>query len=487
MPGIARLMVALFLVWLLGALALGHLGLRRRRWPLGWAQPAMDFATGAALLSTLWTLAALFDLRMKPAAVYLAVLLLLVAGGVRAMLRKPVFLPGGKVRFRLRRETWVTWTVLALLAVLTVGISLNAYSTPMYWDGRYIWGFKAKAIFLEGGLSPGLLSNFARYSYAALDHPIALPVLQAWVYHSTGGVDERLAKLVGLVYWLGIAALLASYLRRRMAWPGAIAASALACQVPLCAYHAGGGAADVPLALHLLAGGLLLADWVEQGQPEDAILSGLMFGTGALVKPEGLSFAVGGAFALLLAWRLKGRQKSPRVALLAISALVLPFLPWLALAAAWSLPPSPSLQFQIWPWPQLLARAGAVLLALGHQALLWQSWELAWVLVGIGFIAFLVTSRREHGLTVLWGLVAWGFAVYTVIYLLHPYRFHWSFLLDTTVQRLLLHVMPLGIAAAAASLLGPPAGETASGPFAPGLLTLESAESRSVEACGRSR
>jgi len=451
MGGLARAALSLLMVWLLGALLLGALRLRHRRWPLAVAQPFLDLAVGAGCLSIIWVLAALLGWQMTRGSVYLVIGILALAALLQRMARKtkPEAEPPPPPMSTL--DAVLTMVAIALVITTLAGVSLKAYSTPYYWDGRYIWAFKAKAMYLDEGLSRDAFSNLARYRGTALDHPLIVPSLQAWVYQNIGHIDERLGKLVGIAYWLGVMVLIAAYLRRRMAWPWALTIGLLACQPGAIAYHAGSGVADVPLAFCVLAAGVLLVEWAEAGRNEDLILSALMLGMAALIKPEGISFAAGGMVAFLAA--LKARPSSrlnPVVPMGFAAGLLLPVLPWLMLRVQWSLPSLQLKHLQFRALPEMAHRFEVIGRALAGQVTSWPGWELTWILVIVGFVSFLLRRGRGPRTSILWLLIGWQLLVDVVYYQLCSYDINW--ILNASLVRLLVQVAPLGVAAAVASL-----------------------------------
>ncbi len=451
MAGLARTAFGLAFIWLLGALLLSALGLRARRWPLGYAQPALDFAVGAAVLATVWTLAALVGWRVAPELIYLLAAALaipaglLAAGPFRGSRPEPEEAPTSN-----GRTASLALVAAALLLLVLVGGAAHAYATGMFWDGRYIWAFKAKAMFADGTLDREAFSNLARYRYTHVDYPLAVPAAQAWLYQVMGQVDERRAKLVGIVCWAGIAAVLACYLRRWMTLPWALGVTLLTCQIPVLAYHAGGGGADVPQALYFLGGGLLLADWAERRRPADAALSMVMFGAGSLVKPEGLSMAIGAALVFAITCLPRDRAPRPRLLAAAASALLLAHLPWALLRARWAIPSPQLTRMHLRPLPELAERLGAIAASLFRHALTWPAWELSWVFVALGLLAWVAWARGRAALAVLWGLLVWQLAIYVAIYATSPYDITWH--ISTSLDRLLIHLAPLAMAAAACSL-----------------------------------
>jgi hypothetical protein len=122
------------------------------------------------------------------------------------------------------------------------------------------------------------------------------------------------------------------------------------------------------------------------------------------------------------------------------------------------------------PWPELLSRLRAIDHALLAHFRSWQHWELMWLFVALGLVAFVTSAGRQRSLALLWGLFFWQLGVYTGIYLFSPYDITWH--LTTSLDRVLLHLAPLAVVAAASSLAacGAPAGPMPL-PAETGLLT----------------
>ncbi len=457
MPGFLSAGVAFCFLWLLGAAVLEALGLRQRRPPLWYAQPGIDFAIGAATLGAIWVCAAPFGRQVLP----------WVPGVVTAVAAAAALLQRRRRRSRRGQRQagsppkeprrWLTAFFVFALAAAVFGIGAQAYRSPMFGDGQYMWAFKAKVMFSDGRLDRETFTDLARYRHTALDHPLTLPATEALLYYALGSVDERVAKLIGVIYLAGIGAVLASYLRRRMAWLWALSVSIVVCPVPMLAFHAGAGGADVPLAFHFLAAGVLLADYAEAGRAEDGIMSALLFGTGGTVKSEGLTMAVAGAFVLAILWRR--HRGGAAQALAGIGALVLPVVPWAALRAAWGVPSAMVESMRVRGFWALYARMDAIGPAVWERFTKWESWEAAWPAIMAGLLVWALARGRPRPLAYLWALLAWQLAVDVGVYLMNPYEIYWT--LAASLDRLLLQLMPLGMVAAASAIAaavatGPP-------------------------------
>lgn len=455
MPNLAnpiRFLFASCCVWLLGASLLSLLGLRLRRSPLQYAQPALDFAVGAAVLGSLWVSAALLGQGVSAPLILSVVAVVTAAALLSRSRRRPTpppsltLPPGGRALF--------TAVIGVILLLAMLGVAFTSLTEPLFWDGRYIWAFKAKAMFLDGRLDRETFSNLARYRYTALDHPLTVPALQAWVFQVLGKVDERYGKMVGLVYWLGIGAILVCYLRRRLSWPWALAFGGLVLHTPILAHYARSGGAEVAMGFHLLAAGVLLAEWQETRRREEAILAALLLGTGALVKPEGMSMLVGG----ILLFVLLGVRGSPRPRLrdfaLVTAASLAPLLPWLALRVAWQIPSPMLTNLHLRPWEELAPRLTTIALEVLRQMANWRRWELSWVVIAVGLALSLCLRTRSGAARVMWWLAGWQLVVDVAVYALNPYDIQWT--LEASLDRLMLQLLPLALLAAGLALLEGP-------------------------------
>ena len=82
----------------------------------------------------------------------------------------------------------------AVLGVTVVYFALGALAftdLPTLWDNANIWSLKALDLYYHDGLVDGLARN-AQLTYAHIDYPILLPLLEAGYFRAIGEVDLRL-------------------------------------------------------------------------------------------------------------------------------------------------------------------------------------------------------------------------------------------------------------------------------------------------------
>jgi len=250
----------------------------------------------------------------------------------------------------------------ALVAILALGLGLRVGEA---WDGRApvydAQAYSAIAKNLEAGdgftVGAGATQPSSNYSPG-------LPLFVAGLYEATGGVHERLARVVLAV--IGALSVLFAYaIGRRLTklvvrpsphrpgssevgaatgdgrslrnpsyreensasvWPALVGALVVAVYPALLEYQ--GMLMSEPLAAALLSGGVLAALWAWDGGWVRWLLPGALFGALAMVRPEYLGIAV--LVALVIAAReLKSDWRSSllRAAVFLAAAFVL-IAPW---------------------------------------------------------------------------------------------------------------------------------------------------------------
>src|SRR4051795_7148503 len=210
----------------------------------------------------------------------------------------------------------------ALAAILLLGLGLRVAEA---WDGRApvydAQAYAAVARNLDEGngftFGPGATQPSGNYSPG-------LPLFVAGLYEATGGVHERLARVV--LAFVGALSILFAYLiGRRLGralqrpkssegpgvpaqdprvvknrpyrglnspdvWPALVGALVVAIYPALLEYQ--GMLMSEPLAATLLSGGVLAVLWAWEGAWWRWLLPGALFGALALVRPEYLGVVV---------------------------------------------------------------------------------------------------------------------------------------------------------------------------------------------------
>lgn len=221
--------------------------------------------------------------------------------------------------------------------VILVGI-LAARSTPIpAFDAWAQWMPKTQLL-AHGGLGDQTLFVSPAYSYVNPDYPLALPTFEATQMRALGieyGSPDLAVLHVG--FWLILAAFAASlvYLRGRrgsLVLVGVLAAWFAA--APGIQVQARSTLVDLPMAVFLALGAMLLVTWLDEREKGPIVLAGVFLAMAANLKNEGLAAAVVVCAATMIVLAVERDRRgvvSVGALLLAVGALVLPWRAWVSL------------------------------------------------------------------------------------------------------------------------------------------------------------
>lgn len=219
--------------------------------------------------------------------------------------------------------------VVVLAAILLLGLGLRVAEA---WDGRApvydAQGYARIAANLETG--DGFTLG-AEATQPASNYSPGLPLFAAGVYELSGGVHERLARLV--LALLGTLAVLFTYLiGRRLSGvlAGLVGAGVVAIYPALLEYQ--GMLMGEPLAATLLSGAVLAMLWAADEGRRTAgwIAPGLLLGALILVRPEYLAISLPIAIVVFARTGRDGWRTGLAQALIMSLGLALVVVPWTA-------------------------------------------------------------------------------------------------------------------------------------------------------------
>ena len=311
---VASALVALFALWLSGALLLALARVRDTRTAAG---IVADFVAGAALLGFVGSTSLALGLRISLLTIYVPLLMLPVAAWMRR--------PNLRVSIQLPSDHAARILLVLAGSVLTVLVIL-ALHDRLWWDGWAIWAFKARVLFVSGTLPAAFMEPGGIYSATNLDYPLAVPLLDWWLYRHAGIDDPGLASFAGAI-WLSLLALLVwgGLSERGSLRLAAAAALGVSLFWPLSSY-AVGGTADVVVALALL-GVVVELNRALRGRDRTAIGRVTAYlALGILAKNEGLALAILTVMIALPVLWFSGQRNVRWLVPMALPFLL--FLPW---------------------------------------------------------------------------------------------------------------------------------------------------------------
>jgi hypothetical protein len=361
-------------------------------------------------------------------------------------------------------------SALLLMAFAALGFMVyTGWLRPCYqYDALVRWMFKAKALAVDGTLL-GPLSTDASFHYTHQRYPPLISHVANLPHLVTGQFNDRVASAlfpwyaVALVFWIYGA------LRRTIGRMQASIAAAWIASLPLIAFRdglppigvpPGSGAfsalADIPLALFATGAALAALDGMEGRRGRAFLESGLLLAFAALTKNEGLPFVAAAVLGVLLC----AAGKRWRAALLmALVALVLYGLLWGRIALTLpALDENYPAQLNMQALSEGLKRLPFILARMLEEIVFLPSWNLTWFC----FFGLLILSGRaalDRGGRLLLIIILFQVGVYILAFMITAWTSpavqianrsggSVGYLMDTSLGRLFLHVVPLCIVAA---------------------------------------
>jgi hypothetical protein len=382
-----------------------------------------------------------------------------IALGV-AMLFVPYFNRTG-FRTDVQKMGWAGYVLFAIIISQVIYSFAYALTMPLSgWDAWFIWFVKARAFFLDGSVKAAFLTDPA-YVQDHPDYPLLVPLAVSWIYTAIGAAQEEAGKVI---YPLQFAALLSIFHYGVRRFTGSrlmgLLFTALLALTPLVLVHAAGfpvkvdpaytgkdltGYADLALSAYFLAAGLFIFLYAREGRGAFAFIASLMLGMGAWTKNEGLTFALLGFLILAVSALLKERRDFKTLAL-TLAPLALFILPWSIYKSVHGLGSEYVESMGAAAFFSNFARLGQIIpymagfmfMKPGVMGLVWWAYAAA-ALLGLRKIL----SEKT---VVLHALILGQLGAYAFVYIITPVDLKWH--LATSLDRLVLHLIPLGMLAA---------------------------------------
>jgi hypothetical protein len=329
--------------------------------------------------------------------------------------------------------------VLAAFAFRLIGLlSVVPVSS---WDGWAIWAARARALYSAGDVWNPAFQDPSYYPQH-LEYPILFPTLEALSLDAIGRYDAAVLHVLPGVLGVAVALAVWALLRLTIApWLAALSAVAIVGVDPLVE-NLRQNYADGVTALVASLGLLCLALWLMHDSSTLLIPAGLFLASAAMLKNEGLMFALVAVAAVALACPLA--RRSPRALLWVGGAVLLVLAPWQVFIRLNGLPSSRDIRFSSLADPSHAAehwgRIGQA--ADGLLEALAEGWRLP---VAAGLIALVaaVASRRYDLVVLFVGWTTFGFSGLVLSYYLATIDLNW--LIATSADRVVA-TLALGMA-----------------------------------------
>jgi hypothetical protein len=240
--------------------------------------------------------------------------------------------PPSSWRRRDFRRTIAAVSLFGFGLYAAAGFAVSAVRPLVEWDSWSIWTRKASELFYTGSLPTEFFASPA-YAFMHPDYPIFIPVVEMIQFRARGGIDTQ---QIHVQFWLLLVTFVwaLAYLAARRGTLSVWLPLAIVVGVTPAVYGQLLTAyADIPMALFLVLGLLLLGQWLARGDWTDLALGTLFLVVSANTKNEGLVASTVALVAAGLILALTGEVRRLRplgFAAIGFAGGVLPWLIWRA-------------------------------------------------------------------------------------------------------------------------------------------------------------
>lgn len=400
-------------------------------WPLG---------GGAVTMAMLWLNAAGVRLSHQVTVIAIVVVCTALAAIARHQWRAQARALATPASRRRLRPTVATIAVMGAIAAVTAIAAVQAACQPLnLWDSWVTWGMKARIIYLENAISPTILADVSR-TVTLPDYPLLMPLLEAWTFRWAASIDDRLAGLQAIAFFLSMPVIGYALMLRLDATPRwALAIAGMLATMPALAGLAGSVLADQPLAVYaLIACGYCMV-WLKGGTPGTLAIGAFAGGLMAWTKREGLILLAALTLATLAVGRFD-RRALRGAAALAVGGVVVAG-PWLATVWLLEVPHSAFVPMSVSTFAAGLDRLPFALWRMAIS-LCKPGWSYIWPLAAVlGVLSMRDRRRPEDVLLVTAACYLAAMAGSYIFSNYTPYQRH----AVASVDRLIAHVAPLGL------------------------------------------
>jgi len=327
------------------------------------------------------------------------------------------------------------------------------------WDSIQTWFFKAVAFYEDGRVSSSFLLDTP---LVHPDYPLLIPLSVTWLYIALGRVSDELVRIIYPLQFLSLLLVFYHVVRSRVSVSYAMLFTALLSLTPILMVHSAGlivnlgvlstgdsvGYADLAFAVCTTAGAGFLYLYAVGERPADLNMAMLFAGISVWTKDEGLVLIT--VCVLLAAAHALHRRVPLRNCLVAAGVVLVTAGPWLVYKGSINIPGEYASGYSPQTFIDNIGRLSVILDFFGYMMFKNTSiYSLTWYLYALS-LALNYRGFFSRPLLYLNIVLAALFSSYVLVYIISFLNV--NFHLATSIDRVILHMLPLAMLIAALNL-----------------------------------
>ncbi|MBI2031152.1 MAG: glycosyltransferase family 39 protein [Candidatus Levybacteria bacterium] len=339
-------------------------------------------------------------------------------------------------KFLRTKKTEPIHIVFIIMILITVSyVFFEVLLRPVtVWDGWAIWLLRAKLFFIDGKI------NSLALNYVKSDYPLIISLLNTFIYLILGKVDDSAVLLTSFAFYIFLAIGLFSVLKNKFSLTYALLFTFLLMTIQTFVRQGGrleAGQADLPLGYYIFISTIFLIEYLKNSSAKFLLSLNIFLGITILVKPEGLFTAV--AISVIAIFNIHMKKIYHQLKF---------FIIWIIFFLDWEIYKKfNNLKYTYISAHPLEMTWGKTLNAIWgtlKELVNIKSWNLLWVSY---FASLLMKVPRNETSKILNIIILSQLGAYIFMYIFTARNTP-----ESSIERLLVHIAPLGVYSIAISM-----------------------------------
>jgi hypothetical protein len=356
------------------------------------------------------------------------------------------------------------YMILFFIVCILSLVFIDALSQPLdRWDERAFWGLKAKILYQDATIYSSDFFDPDRL-HPHKQYPLLIPLAESLVYFTLGHIDDRLIKVIFPISFMAL--LIIFYHSQRKFFPRihslyftALLASLpfyimTSSPIPDIGTGASSGYADIPLTFFYFVASIYLYIWfLNPNNISYIILSSLFLSFSIFTKSEGIFMYLIDVCVFYMYIFMNNDKLTKQTKLISSLCIWLPLLilaPWFIFQT--NLPNDSEIRFSFTIFLENLGRLPTIINYITLNYINPLHWNLVFPLLILS--AFLIPKKNLINQGIYLYIIAIlnliSLVVLYVLSLTEPIEHH----LDTSFDRMTIHIMPIVIFILSANIWG---------------------------------
>lgn len=404
---------------------------------------AFSYGIGMGILSLVMFLLSLLKVRFGVLSITISLAIVVMPFLFLCFKSKDIFNKQTKMLQR-KQLSFSRKLLIGLILCVFLFVLFQALIVPLAaWDSWAIYGFKAKAFYLDKTVQAGFLKDTTKF-YSHPDYPLLVPLAETWIYICLGTWNDQLVKILFPLYFISLIIIFYNNLKYYIDKKYSLLFAFFFVTIPQVISLGSSGYADLPLAFYYFTSLAFLIRGCEDFDKTSLFFSAIFAGLAAWTKNEGIVMAMFDLLIFLGVILVRRKMSRKNILLIVQYGLIIALIagPWIwfknSLGLANDVVNSNNLSLG-----NIIAnlnRIPIVLTFMAKQVFSINSWNLLFmfsvVVIIFNFKRVVLLPNILVFLSLLFYVCVWIF-----IYVISPYDIKWH--LGTSLNRLLLQITAL--------------------------------------------